>query len=113
MCNAFARFEYPPIAISKFYPDPCIGVSDDQTTRADGALLPVQPHVADAPTSPVTMSSMQVGALRDSRLPSPSVIRRLYSRFNSLPEPSWDGVGPIRLDLRRRRAKDELLKKHG
>jgi len=53
------------------------------------------------------------GLYATPRLPSPSVIRRLYSRFNSLPEPSWDGVGPIRLDLRRRRAKDELLKKHG
>jgi hypothetical protein len=46
------------------------------------------------------------------RVPSASVTRRLYRQFDSLPEPSWEGVGPIRLNLRSRRAKDELLVKH-
>lgn len=45
--------------------------------------------------------------------PSPSATRQLYRRFRALPPPSWDGLGSIRYDLRRRREKDALLVKHG
>jgi hypothetical protein len=47
--------------------------------------------------------------------PTPSAVstRRLYDRLARLPPPTWDGLGPIRWDDDRRRAKDELLAKSG
>lgn len=50
---------------------------------------------------------------RTARSPSRAAIRRLYRRFNLLPEPNWEANGPVRIDLRRRRAKDEILVRHG
>ncbi len=35
--------------------------------------------------------------------------RRRYRRLRQLPAPDWSGLGPIRYDVERRRAKDELL----
>jgi hypothetical protein len=45
--------------------------------------------------------------------PNASAVNRLYRRLEALPPPKWDGLGPIRYNLRRRREKDELLAKRG
>jgi hypothetical protein len=64
------------------------------------------------------LSDDDVRALLQKRVPtsfrpSASAVDRLYRRLEALPPPNWEGLGPIRYNLRRRREKDELLKKQG
>lgn len=47
------------------------------------------------------------------RRPSRATIARLLRRLKKEAPPSLQGCGPVRLDMRRRREKDELLVKHG
>lgn len=39
--------------------------------------------------------------------------RRRYRELRRGPSPVWDGIGPLRHGVARRRAKDELLVRHG
>jgi len=47
------------------------------------------------------------------RRPSRATITRLLRALEREPPPTFDGVGPVRLDRRRRREKDELLTRNG
>jgi hypothetical protein len=48
-----------------------------------------------------------------SARPSRSTTSKLYGRFDRLPPPTFDGLGPVRYDVRRRREKDALLVRGG
>ncbi len=50
---------------------------------------------------------------RISVRPAPSTTARRYRHFARLPAPTFEGLGPIRYDGRRRREKDELLVRDG
>ncbi len=52
-------------------------------------------------------------AWQRARARDPDRIGRLYRRFELQPAPNWEGVGPVRYDVPRRRAKDELLVRRG
>ena len=47
-----------------------------------------------------------------ARRPSRTTIARLLRALEREPPPTFEGVGPVRVDGDRRREKDELLAKH-
>jgi len=107
-----ARFRHPPIAIGKFYVNNSLVYPMTKRLVRIGRCYRCN-HTWQMRRRVPSLCPRCKSRLYDTpRRLSPSAVRRLYRRFESLPEPNWDGIGPVSLDLRRRRAKDELLVKY-